>query len=140
MKKTVLITGASRGIGASIARVFAENNYNVILNYSKSEKEALYLQNELSKKGYSVLAYKADITNRKEVAAMFEEGIKAFSTIDVLVNNAGISQQKLFTDITEDEWDRMMDVHIKGLFNCSQYAVPYMVSKKKGKIINVSSI
>jgi len=140
MKKTVLITGASRGIGASIARVFAENNYNVILNYSKSEKEALYLQNELSKKGYSVLAYKADITKRKEVAAMFEEGIKAFSTIDVLVNNAGISQQKLFTDITEDEWDRMMDVHIKGLFNCSQYAVPYMVSKKKGKIINVSSI
>ena len=89
MKKTVLITGASRGIGASIARVFAENNYNVILNYSKSEKEALYLQNELSKKGYSVLAYKADITKRKEVAAMFEEGIKAFSTIDVLVNNAG---------------------------------------------------
>ncbi len=140
MKETVLITGASRGIGAAVAKIFAQNNYNVIINYSKSEKEAITLQNEFLKEGYAALAYKADITKRNEVKAMVEDSIKKFGAIDVLVNNAGISEQKLFTDITENEWDYMMDVHLKGMFNCSQYVVPHMVSRKKGKIINVSSI
>ena len=140
MKETVLITGASRGIGAAVAKIFAQNNYNVIINYSKSEKEAITLQNEFLEEGYGALAYKADITKRNEVKAMVEDSIKKFGAIDVLVNNAGISEQKLFTDITENEWDYMMNVHLKGMFNCSQYVVPHMVSRKKGKIINVSSI
>lgn len=140
MKKTVLITGASRGIGSAIAKVFAQNNYNVIINYFKSEKEALSLQANLFKKGYNVIAYKADVTKRNEVEAMINEGIKRFGAIDVVVNNAGISQQKLFTDITEEEWDNMLNIHIKGMFNCSQCALPHMISRKEGKIINISSI
>jgi len=140
MKKTVLITGASRGIGSAIAKVFAKNNYNVIINYFKSEKEALSLQANLFKNGYDVIAYKADITKRSEAEAMINEGIKRFGSIDVVVNNAGISQQKLFTDITEGEWDYMLNVHIKGMFNCTQYALPHMIRRKKGKIINISSI
>lgn len=140
MKKTVLITGGSRGIGSALVKVFAKNNYNVIINYLKSEKEALYLQSSLLKEGYSALVYKADIRKRSEVESMIKEGIRRFGSIDVLVNNAGISQQKLFTDITENEWDYMLDVHIKGMFNCSQCVLPNMISNKKGKIINISSI
>jgi len=140
MKKTVLITGASRGIGSAIAKVFAKNNYNVIINYLNSKKEALHLQDNLLEEGYNCLAYRADITKRSEVEAMINEGIKRFGFIDVVVNNAGISQQKLFTDITEDEWDNMLNVHIKGMFNCSQCALPHMISRKEGKIINISSI
>lgn len=140
MKKTVLITGASRGIGSAIAKIFAQNNYNVIINYFKSEKEALSLQANLFKKGYNVIACKADVTKRNEVEAMFNEGVKRFGTIDVVVNNAGISQQKLFTDITEEEWDNMLNIHVKGMFNCSQCALPHMISRKEGKIINISSI
>ncbi len=140
MKKTVLITGSSRGIGSSIAETFAQNNYNVIINYFKSEKKALDLESNLLKAGYSVMVYKADIRKRKEVEAMVNDSIQKFGSIDVLVNNAGISQQKLFTDITEDEWDNMMNIHIKGMFNCSQCVAPHMISNKKGKIINISSI
>ncbi len=99
VKKTVLITGSSKGIGSAITKLFAQNNYNVIINYLKSEKEALDLQSCLLKEGYNALAYRADITKRDEVEAMINEGIKKFRTIDVIVNNAGISEQKLFTDI-----------------------------------------
>ncbi|MBU5676432.1 SDR family oxidoreductase [Alkaliphilus sp. MSJ-5] len=140
VNKTVLITGGSKGIGSAITKLFAQNNYNVIINYLKSEKEALDLQLSLLKEGYNALAYRADITKRDEVEAMINEGIKKFGTIDVIVNNAGISEQKLFTDITEQEWDNMMNVHIKGMFNCSQCALPHMISRKQGKIINISSI
>lgn len=140
MKKTVLITGASRGIGSSVAKVFAENNYNVIINYFRSEKQALSLETALINAGCHAMAYRADISKRCEVQAMVNKAIEKFGSIDVLINNAGISQQKLFTDITEDEWDNMINIHIKGMFNCSQLVLPYMISKKQGKIINISSI
>ncbi|MEA4925776.1 MAG: 3-oxoacyl-ACP reductase FabG [Syntrophomonadaceae bacterium] len=140
MKKTALITGGSKGIGRATAKLFAANKYNVIINYLNSEKNACFLVSSLEKQGHPVMACKADITKRDQVEAMIQAGIRKFGTIDILVNNAGIAQQKLFTDISEKEWDRMLDVNVKGLFNCCQCVVPHMVNKKAGKIINISSV
>jgi len=140
MKKTVLVTGASRGIGRAIATIFAHNNYNVIINYLRSEREALALEETLKQRGCSVMVYQADVTQRVQVRAMIAESEKKFGSIDVLINNAGISQFKLFTEINEEEWENMLDVHLKGLFNCCQGVLPHMIHRKKGKIINIASI
>lgn len=138
--KTAVITGASRGIGRETARRMAKEGYNVVINYNRSKSEAISLYEELSGQGLSAIVFQADVTNRKQVEAMIEAGIKAFGCIDVLINNAGIAQSRLFTDISESEWDLMMDVHIKGMFNCCKGVIPQMVKRKNGKIINVSSI
>ena len=138
--KTVLVTGASRGIGKAIATLFAQSGYNTIINYNKSEKEAIVLYNELNEKGFSVRLFKADVSKRDEVNSMINYCIGEFQSIDVLINNAGISKDKLFTDISDDEWHEMMDINLNGVFYCTQKALQYMISQKNGKIINISSI
>ena len=140
INKTVLITGASRGIGNAIAKVFSENDYNVIINYLNSQMSAQALEASIKEDGRSAIVYKADVRDRNQVQDMVEKGVLEYGSIDVLVNNAGISQQKLFTDITSEEWDDMLSVHVKGTFNCCQAILPYMIEKKQGKIINISSI
>jgi len=140
MKKTVLVTGASRGIGRATATVFAHNNYNVIINYLRSEQEALALEERLKQQGCSVMIYQADVTQRAQVVAMIAESEKKFGSIDVLINNAGISQFKLFTEISEEEWELMLATHLKGMFNCCQGVLPQMIHRKRGKIINIASI
>ncbi len=139
-KKTVLITGSSKGIGRATAGVFAANGYNVIINYCHSEQEALTLAAMLEDQGCAVLTCQADVSRRDQVDHMVAEGIKHYGNIDVLINNAGFAQQKLFTDITEEDWDTMLNVHVKSLFHCCQAVLPLMIRQKKGKIINVSSI
>jgi len=133
--KTVLITGASRGIGAQTARIFAENGYRVIINYNKSKDAAEVLPKEL---GASL--FFADVSQKSDVELMFSQIQNEFGGVDILVNNAGIAQAKMFTDITEEEWDDMFSVNVKGIFNCTKAALPYMIHKKSGKIINISSI
>ena len=140
MKKTVLITGASRGIGASIARLFAENGYNVIINYCNSKVDAQNLEKELLDKGLSAKAIKADVKDYEQVVNMIEEIHQLFGDIDVLINNAGIAQQKLFTDITEQDFDNMVNVNLKGVFNCTKAVLRDMINNKYGKIINISSM
>ncbi|AHF06479.1 elongation factor P 5-aminopentanone reductase [Desulfitobacterium metallireducens] len=140
MKKTVLITGGAKGIGRATAEVFAENDFNVVINYLSSEKAAQSFASELKERGLSVLVLRADITSKVEVEKMFEEAYRTFGTIDILVNNAGISHYSLFPEITEAEWDRMINVHLKGMFNCCKQVVPDMIRKKQGKIVNISSI
>ncbi|MCL5781717.1 MAG: SDR family oxidoreductase [Firmicutes bacterium] len=140
MKKTALITGSSRGIGRATAELLAQNDYNIIINYFHSEKEATSLLTELKERGYSAKAYRADVSDRGQVEKLIGQSINDFGRIDVLVNNAGIAQQKLFTEITEDDWDSMININVKGIFNCCQCVLPYMIENKKGKIINVSSI
>lgn len=135
--KTVLITGASRGIGAKTAQAFAEEGYSVIINYNKSEKQAKALADELSKKYNTTCApYKCDVSDSRAVAEMFEK----VGFVDVLVNNAGISEQKLFTDITDDDWRKMTAVNLDGVFYCCREALKGMIKRKSGSIINISSM
>ena len=132
--RTVLITGSSRGIGAETARLFAKNGYNVYINYNKSEKAALSLLDEL--KDYSVNIVKADVSKSDEVERMFSE----IHGIDILVNNAGIAQTKLFTDITDNDWNNMISSNLSSAFYCCRAALPYMIRQHFGRIINISSI
>ena len=139
-KRTVLVTGASRGIGKAIATLFAENNYNVLINYNKSEEEAMDLYNNLKSKGYSVDVYKADVSKKEEVNMMINYCIGKFEKIEVLINNAGISKTNLFTDISYEEWDEVMATNLNGVFYTTKKALQYMIPEMSGKIINISSI
>ncbi|KHS55889.1 3-ketoacyl-ACP reductase [Terrisporobacter othiniensis] len=139
-KKTALITGSSRGIGREIARLFAKNNYNVVINYNNSEEEAKKLLDELTNDGCSVKIFKADISNVNEANALVNFTIGNFEKIDVLVNNTGISRFNLFTDISYDEWHEVMNVNLNSVFYVTQKALQYMLSEHSGKIINISSI
>lgn len=138
--KTVLITGASRGIGKGAAVLFAQKNYNVVINYNNSEKEAALLEESIKSFGGSAVCIKADVSKSDEVKNMVDEVQRKFGGIDVAVNNAGISEQKLFSDITYDDWSRMFDVNVTGMFNVCKSVLPWMINQKRGKIINISSV
>ena len=140
MNKTVLITGASRGIGRATAILFAQKGYNVVINYLRSVDAAYNLLGQLKDMGGNAALIQADISNRTQVRGMVSQATAQFGGIDVLVNNSGIDQQKLFTDITESDWNTMFDVNVKGAFHCCQYILPGMIRRKSGRIINVSSI
>lgn len=140
MNKTVLITGASRGVGASCAKVFAKNGYNVIINYNNSMNEALKLKEELENT-YKVraLIIKCDISIENEVIDMVDKSIEVFDKIDVLVNNAGIAIDKDFDDKNVEDFKRTLDVNLIGTFLVSKYIGKHMLKNKYGSIINVSS-
>lgn len=140
MKKTVFITGASRGIGKETAKLFAANDYNVAINYYKSQDEAEELYRLLLDKKCNVMKVQGDVGNRSQVDNMVAAIYERFGSIEVLVNNAGVAQQKLFMDISEEDWNLMFDVNIKGTFNCCQSVLAKMIQSKQGKIINISSI
>lgn len=139
-EKIILVTGASRGIGREIAKTLAKEGYKVIANYHKSEKQAVELKEELKSIGIEIDIYKADVSKRNEVKAMVEFVIHAYGKIDVLVNNAGIDQVKLFTDITDDDWNVIMQNNLYSVFCCTQEVVKYMINQKSGCVINISSI
>lgn len=134
---TAVITGSARGIGAATAALFADSGYNVVINYNTSEKEALALKEKL---GDKAIAVKADVSTPEGAKLLFEKANEAFGSVQVLVNNAGIAQQKLFTDITQADYDRMFDCNVRSVFNCCQCALPDMIHNKYGRIINVSSM
>lgn len=139
--KTVIITGSSRGIGRATALEFGRKGWNVLLNYLHSVQEAEELKKFINNLGMgSAEMFQADVSQRKQVDQMIEFGMKSFGKIDVLVNNAGIARQTLFTDISLDEWDQLMSVNLKGVFNCCQSVLPSMLQRKSGRIINIASI
>lgn len=139
-RKTVLITGGAGGIGSAAALAFANEGLNVVINYHSSKDEALLLQEKIISMGQNALAIRADVSDRAEVEQMFSQIKNHFGGVDVLINNAGIAQQKMFCDITQDDFDTMFGIIVKGAFNCSQLALPFMVHNKYGKIINISSM
>lgn len=139
-KKTALITGSSRGIGRAIAILFARNNYNVVINYNKSEKEAQELYDMLSKENLSVRIFKADVSNVQEANALVNYTIGQFENIDVLVNNAGISKPCLFTDISYEQWDEMISTNLSSVFYVTKKTLQYMLPNQSGHIINISSM
>ena len=137
---TVLITGAATGIGRAAALLFAANGYNVAVHYNQSEREAQELCGQIAERGGRAIALQADVADAAQVNAMTQRVTEVFGHIDVLVNNAGIAQTKLFTDLTADDWDAMFSVNVKGVFHCCQAVLPGMISRKVGCIVNVSSI
>ena len=140
MSKTVLITGSSKGIGAATAILFAQKGYNVVINYNESYESASLLCRSLSSHGYSVITQKANVANKLEVDLMVKETLYKFGSLDILVNNAGIAYQGVITETDEIDFDKIMDVNLKGVFNCCKSVIPSMVSKQAGKIINISSM
>lgn len=136
-ERIAVITGGSRGIGAAAVRAFANAGYRVAFCWHRSEQEAKALEAEFPGR---VLAQKANVADRAQVQAMFARVRAEFGEPDTLICNAGIAQQKLFTDITEQEWHTMLDTHLTGAFHCCQAALPAMISRKFGRIIMVSSM
>ena len=138
---TVLVTGSSRGIGAAIARAFAEKKYTVAINYNKNRESAKKLANELSESfGIRCAAFYGDVSDSASVRKMFEQIRAELGEVDALVNNAGISSQRLFTDITDEEWRQTLSTNLDGAFYCSREALPHMIRQKSGVIVNVSSM
>lgn len=140
MSKTVLITGASRGIGRAAALLFGAEGFRVAVNYHSSRERALELVEQLTRSGVDAAAFCADVSHREEVEEMFQQIRRRFGPVQVLVNNAGIAQQKLFPNITPREWEQMFAVNVGGMFHCCQAAVGEMIAAKSGCIVNLSSI
>lgn len=140
MKKTVIITGASKGIGAAAAILFARKGWNVVINYNESYESASLLARSLSSNGFSAMIHKANVANKLEVDLMVKETVYKFGSVDVLINNAGVSYQGLITDTDEIDYDKIIDINLKGVFNCCKAVTPVMVNQKSGKIINISSM
>lgn len=132
----ILVTGASRGIGREIAKSLANQGNKVIANYNKSEEEAKCLQ----KKNENIYIYKADVSKRQEVKQMVQDIINKYGKIDVLINNAGICESKMFTDVTDENWQKIINTNLYSAFCTTQEVVPNMIHNKKGCIINISSI
>ncbi len=139
-KKVIIVTGGSRGIGKDISTSLVENGNCVILNYNKSEREAIKIKEELIKMKKDIDIFKADVSKEDEVKKLVEYTIEKYGKIDVLINNAGISQIKMFQDITNDDWNNMLNNNLTSCFYTIKNVLPTMVSKKKGLIINISSI
>jgi 3-oxoacyl-[acyl-carrier protein] reductase len=140
-KKTVLVTGASRGIGRAIAMTFAQNNYHVFLNcrHSISELESVKSAIEAIPYG-SCDIFIGDVGNPHSVKELYEMIYTKYDCLDVLVNNAGIAHIGLLSDMSDEEWCNLLDTNLSSVFYCSREAIPKMVSKKSGKIINISSM
>ena len=138
--KAALITGGSRGIGAACARLFAQQGYGVGIVCRKAKDQAEALAEELAALGVPVKVYVCDVAQREQVQAMTAAFLREFGRIDVLVCNAGIARQELFTDITEASWREVMGVDLDGVFYCAQAVLPDMLHRKAGKIITLSSM
>ncbi|HDA7938572.1 TPA: 3-oxoacyl-[acyl-carrier-protein] reductase [Staphylococcus aureus] len=140
MTKSALVTGASRGIGRSIALQLAEEGYNVAVNYAGSKEKAEAVVEEIKAKGVDSFAIQANVADADEVKAMIKEVVSQFDSLDVLVNNAGITRDNLLMRMKEQEWDDVIDTNLKGVFNCIQKATPQMLRQRSGAIINLSSV
>ncbi|HEH3588982.1 TPA: 3-oxoacyl-[acyl-carrier-protein] reductase [Staphylococcus aureus] len=140
MTKSALVTGASRGIGRSIALQLAEEGYNVAVNYAGSKEKGEAVVEEIKAKGVDSFAIQANVADADEVKAMIKEVVSQFGSLDVLVNNAGITRDNLLMRMKEQEWDDVIDTNLKGVFNCIQKATPQMLRQRSGAIINLSSV
>ncbi len=139
--KTALITGASRGIGTACAIALAKSGYNIVLNYNNSEEKAFALKKIIEDNyGVSVLCVKADVSDKTQVDAMIEQAVDQFSSIDVLINNAGVALVKLFTDTTVEDWNTVVGTNLTSVYNCCHKVLPFMIRNHSGNIVNISSM
>ena len=140
MEKVAIVTGASRGIGREIAKSLAKQNIKVIANYNNSEEKANELKKELEAEGIIIDIVKADVSKREEIKNLIQYAIENYGKIDILINNAGISEYKLFTDETDKDWNRVINTNLYSAFATSQEVIPNMIKNKNGCIINISSV
>ncbi|MDC0204583.1 3-oxoacyl-[acyl-carrier-protein] reductase [Flavobacteriales bacterium] len=138
--KTIIITGASRGIGKGIAQLFAQQGANIAFTYLSSDEKAKALAKELSVNGYKAQGYKSDASNFEAAQQLADNVMEEFGSIDVLVNNAGITKDGLIMRMSEEDFDSVMDVNMKSVFNMTKAVLPTMLRQKKGSIINMSSV
>ena len=138
--KAAVITGASRGIGRAIAMLFGREGCSVVINYKSNYEGARETAAAIEAEGGTALLFRADVCSRKEVDAMFDYCVRNFGKVDIAVNNAGVSSITPFTEISEEEWDRVVSCNLKGVFLCCQAALKLMIPRRVGKIINVASV
>ena len=138
--KTVLVTGGSRGIGKEIALKFAKQGYDVIINYVSDKTDTEELKKELEANGGKALIVKADVTNPEQIENLVKTAIETFGKIDVLINNAGITKDNLLMRMSEEEFDKVIEVNLKGTYLMTKAVTKYMMKKRQGSIINLSSV
>ena len=138
--KTIFITGGSRGIGKEIALKFAENGYNIVTNYVSDKTDVEALKKEFEEKGVKSLIIKADVTDSEAIENLVKKAIEEFESIDVLVNNAGITKDNLLMRMSEEEFTKVIDVNLKGTYIVTKIVSKYMMKRRQGSIINLSSV
>lgn len=137
--KKAIVTGGGRGIGRAIALAFAKEGADVLVNYQSNETAAREVVESIEALGRKAICVKTDVSNYHDAQAMVDRAVQELGGMDILVNNAGMSQPALLLNMTEETWDRIIGIHLKGTFNCTQAVARYMKEKKSGKIINVIS-
>lgn len=140
MKKTVFITGSSRGIGKACALTFARNGWNVVINCKNNKQAMDSVEAEIIKSGAACLALQGDVSDYSIVYSFYNKIEETFGSVDVLINNAGISKIGLLQDMKPDEWNEILQTNLSSVYNCSSLAIPMMLSRGHGKIINISSV
>jgi len=138
--KTAIITGGSRGIGKAIVEVFADHGANIAFTYSSSVEAAKAIEDEISKRGVKVKAYQSDASNFEQAQELATEVVNEFGSIDILVNNAGITKDNLLMRMSEEDFDRVIEVNLKSVFNMTKAVQRTMLKQRKGSIINMSSV
>lgn len=140
MAKSVLIFGGSRGIGAATALYFAEKGYKVAITYNNSGYAAKIMQQNITANGGEFIVIPCDVTSSVQVDSAIKQAVSAFGRLDAVINNAGIAEQKLITDVTDADWQKMLNTNLSGVFYACRSAAKVMVNQKNGSIVNVSSI
>ena len=138
--KIALVTGSSRGVGKAVALAFAKEGANVIVNYTSNEKAANEVVDTIESMGRKAIAVRADVAIKEQAAQLVQASIDTFGRLDILVNNAGFTRPAMMLKMTEEQWDQVVDIHLKGAFLCSQAAALHMKDQGRGKIINVTSV
>ncbi|NLJ32994.1 MAG: 3-oxoacyl-[acyl-carrier-protein] reductase [Firmicutes bacterium] len=138
--QVAIVTGASRGIGRAIALKLARQGARLVINYAKYQRGAEEVVAEIVGEGGRAVAYQADVANPREAVDLARAAQREFGSLDILVNNAGITRDNFLLRMKEEEWDQVLDINLKGVFNCTQACLGHMLKQKKGRIINISSV
>jgi len=138
--KVALVTGSSRGVGRAVALGFAKQGARIVVNYTSNESAAAEVVAEIEAMDSTAVAVKADVALKADVELLVDKAVETFGKLDILVNNAGFTRPAMMVKMTQDQWDQVVDIHLKGAFLCSQAAGKLMKEQKSGKIINVTSV
>jgi acetoacetyl-CoA reductase len=137
--QTAIVTGAGRGIGRAIVKELAAAGANVVINYATSAHAAQELAKEIERLGSTVLMVQADVSDYEQVGDMVKQTIQTFDRIDILVNNAGITRDKTLKNMSKEQWNEAIHTNLDSLFNCTRHVIPFMLERKSGRIVNISS-